>query len=65
VPEVWRPILGLNPLAGVVEGFRWALLGTGANVGTLLAVSTLTATVLLASGLLYFTRMERTLADVL
>ncbi len=64
VPERWRPLLGLNPMAGVVEGFRWALLGTAQAPGSLLAVSLAVVLVLLVSGLYYFRRMERTFADV-
>jgi lipopolysaccharide transport system permease protein len=54
----------LNPMAGVVQGFRWAILGTGQPSLGLLAISTASALVLLASGLVYFRRMERTFADV-
>lgn len=62
--EPWRTVYGINPMAGVVEGFRWALLGTGPSPGPLLAASTAAALLLLASGILYFRRMERTFADV-
>lgn len=62
--EPWRTLYGLNPMAGVVEGFRWALLGTGGPPGPLIAVSAASALALLASGLFYFRRMERTFADV-
>ncbi len=65
VPERWRPVMGLNPMAGVVEGFRWALLGAGQVSGGLLAVSSVVASLLLVSGLLYFRRMERGFADVI
>jgi lipopolysaccharide transport system permease protein len=64
VPEPWRVLYGLNPMAGVVEGFRWALLGQAATPGPLLAVSVVMACVLLASGLFYFQKMEETFADV-
>jgi len=64
VPERWRALYGLNPMAGVVEGFRWALLGRASVSGALLAVSTLTVAALLVSGLYYFRRVERTFADV-
>lgn len=64
VPEQWRILYGLNPMVGVVEGFRWALLGQTAPVAGLLALSALVTAVLLASGLLYFKRMEATFADV-
>jgi len=63
VPEWIRPLYGLNPMAGVVEGFRWALLGKG-GVGPLMIVSALAVTLLLLGGLVYFRRMEKTFADV-
>ena len=63
--EPWRTVYGLNPMAGVVEGFRWALLGTGEPPGPMLAASALAALALLASGALYFRRTERTFADVI
>jgi len=59
----WRVIYGLNPLAGVIQGFRWALLG-GNPPGLLLGVSVAMVVVLLVSGLFYFKRMERAFADV-
>jgi homopolymeric O-antigen transport system permease protein len=65
VPEEWQVILGLNPMAGVVEGFRWALLGTEPRPGMLLAVSAAVTLVVLFGGLVYFSRMERTFADVI
>ena len=64
VPERWRLLYGLNPMAGVVEGFRWALLGQGSGPGSMLAVSVLATLALLVSGAFYFQRMERTFADV-
>jgi lipopolysaccharide transport system permease protein len=63
VPERWRALLGLNPMAGVVEGFRWALLGSGHAPQALLAVSVLVSVAVLVSGLFHFRRMERTFAD--
>jgi lipopolysaccharide transport system permease protein len=63
IPEKWQMIYALNPMTGVVEGFRWALLGTEMISGPMLAVSTLIAVLLLVSGLFYFRRMERTFAD--
>jgi homopolymeric O-antigen transport system permease protein len=63
VPAQWRPFYGLNPMAGVVDGFRWALLGTGPPWG-MLVVSVLSATALVAGGTYYFRRMERTFADL-
>ncbi len=64
IPEPWRTLSGLNPMAGVVEGFRWMLLGQGGSPSPLLAVSILTVIVVLVSGLFYFRRMEETFADV-
>jgi len=64
IPERWRLLYGLNPMAGVVEGFRWALLGRGNAPGPMLAVSVLVTVVLLVSGAYYFRRMEKTFADV-
>lgn len=64
IPEPWRALYGLNPMAGVVEGFRWALLGTGNAPGPLLVVSVLAALTVLVSGMFYFRRMERTFADI-
>jgi len=63
-PERWRPLLGLNPMAGVVEGFRWALTGSGDAPGPLLLVSVGIIVVLLVSGLVFFRNTERTFADV-
>ena len=63
VPELWRPVYGLNPMVGVVEGFRWALLGVGSPPGLLMGVSVFMALAMLVSGLYYFRRMERTFAD--
>jgi len=65
VPEQWRPLLALNPMTGIIEGFRWALLGTGGPPTTALAISMLLVLGLLLTGLLYFRRMERTFADVI
>lgn len=62
--EPWRTVYGINPMVGVVEGFRWALLGTKTAPGASLLVSTGAALVLLVSGAYYFRRMERTFADV-
>jgi lipopolysaccharide transport system permease protein len=59
----WRVIYGLNPLVGVIQGFRWALLG-GQPPDVLIGISVVIVVVLLVSGLFYFRRMERTFADV-
>ncbi len=64
VPEGWRTLFGLNPMAGVVESFRWALLGTASAPGPMLAVSVGVVVALLVGGLYYFRRMEKTFADV-
>lgn len=64
VPEAWRPFYGLNPMVGVVEGFRWALLGTATRPGAMLIVSSLAALVLLVTGTMYFRSTEKTFADV-
>jgi lipopolysaccharide transport system permease protein len=64
VPARWRPLYGLNPMAGVVEGFRWALLGKQPAPGVMFAVSSLVVVALLISGLYYYRRMEKSFADV-
>lgn len=66
VSAKWQVVYALNPMAGVVQGFRWALLGTdlGANASMTLSVSILISILILISGLFYFRRMERTFADV-
>lgn len=62
--EPWRTIYAINPMVGVVEGFRWALLGTDTAPGPMIFVSLLASIALLLGGLYYFARMERTFADV-
>ncbi|MCP4420627.1 MAG: ABC transporter permease [Chloroflexi bacterium] len=62
--EPWRTVYGINPMVGVVEGFRWALLGTETAPGPIIIVSSLAALILLVSGAFYFRRMEKTFADV-
>ncbi len=64
VSEKWRWLYGLNPMAGVIEGFRWALTGHGQPPGILLAASSGAVLLLVLSGLLYFHAMEGTIADV-
>jgi lipopolysaccharide transport system permease protein len=61
--EPWRTVYGLNPMVGVVEGFRWALLGTDTAPGPMVVVSSLVSLALLTTGLYYFRRMEKTFAD--
>jgi lipopolysaccharide transport system permease protein len=63
VSEKWQVIYALNPLVGVVDGFRWALLGTQAPPALHLVISAAVALALLASGMFYFRNMERTFAD--
>ena len=62
--EPWRTIYGINPMAGVVEGFRWALLATNTRPGPMIIVSALVALLMLVSGAYYFRRLEKTFADV-
>jgi len=62
--EPWRTLYGINPMVGVVEGFRWALLGTTTAPGPIILVSSLVALALLVSGVFYFRRMEKSFADV-
>jgi lipopolysaccharide transport system permease protein len=64
VPAKWRWLYGLNPMAGVIEGFRWALTGHGQAPGTLLLASAGAVLVLLVGGALFFQRMEGTVADL-
>jgi lipopolysaccharide transport system permease protein len=63
VKEAWRPLYALNPMVGVVDGFRWALLG-GPAPGVTVAVSTIVVVLVLVSGLFYFRRTERSFADI-
>jgi lipopolysaccharide transport system permease protein len=65
VPERWRPILLLNPMTGIIEAFRWSLLGSSEPPLAALGASMLIVAVVLSTGLLYFRRMERTFADVI
>jgi lipopolysaccharide transport system permease protein len=64
VPEQWQTLYALNPMVGVVEGFRWAILGTSASPGPTVAVSSVVALLMLITGMFYFRRMERTFADM-
>ena len=64
LPEHWRAVYAINPMVGVVEGFRWALLGSGTAPGPMILVSVVVALALLVSGAFYFRRMEATFADV-
>jgi lipopolysaccharide transport system permease protein len=62
--EPWKTLYGLNPMVGVVEGFRWALLGTKTAPGPTIVVSAVASLLLLVGGAFYFRRMEKTFADV-
>jgi lipopolysaccharide transport system permease protein len=62
--EPWRTLFGLNPMVGVVEGFRWALLGAHTHPGPMLAASAAASLALLVSGAYYFRHLESTFADV-
>jgi lipopolysaccharide transport system permease protein len=64
IPERWRMWYGLNPMSGVVEGFRWALLGKAESPGGMIWVSALVSLSLLIGGAYYFRRLERTFADM-
>jgi len=64
LPQPWRTIYGLNPMVGVVEGFRWALLRSNAAPGPIITVSSAAALIILVTGAFYFRRMEKTFADI-
>ena len=64
VPKKLQPIYALNPMVGVIDGFRWALLGQEPGPGPLLIISSAVAVILLVSGVIYFRRVERTFADM-
>jgi lipopolysaccharide transport system permease protein len=64
LPERWRVLYAINPMTGVVEGFRWALLGATTAPGPMLVVSTLAAVIILLGGAFYFRSVERTFADI-
>lgn len=65
VPHAFRSLFGLNPMSGVVEGFRWALVGHGAAPWALVGESAVVAGVILVAGLMYFRRVEQFFADVI
>jgi lipopolysaccharide transport system permease protein len=64
VPPRWRPLYGLNPMAGVVDGFRWMVAPDAPALGTGLAVAVVAVAILLTAGLYFFRRMEHSFADV-
>jgi lipopolysaccharide transport system permease protein len=61
---IWQVVYGLNPMVGVIQGFRWALLG-GPPPGAALGLSVSAMLILLISGMFYFKRMERSFADII
>jgi len=65
VPEAWRWVLALNPMVGVIDGLRWSLLDLDPPDAQVLLAGCASATVLLASGLMFFRRFEREFADVI
>jgi lipopolysaccharide transport system permease protein len=64
VPERWRTLYAINPMVGVVKGFRWALLGSGTAPGPMILVSSIAALAMLLGGLFFFRRMEKSFSDV-
>jgi lipopolysaccharide transport system permease protein len=64
VPERWRTLYAINPMVGVVEGFRWTLLGSGTAPGPMILVSATAALATLIGGLFFFRRMEKSFSDV-
>jgi lipopolysaccharide transport system permease protein len=64
VPGNWKLIYGLNPMVGVVDGFRWALLGKPESPGAPLLISVIVVLTLLVGGLYYFRRLEQQFADI-
>lgn len=62
--EPWRTLYGINPMVGVVEGFRWALLGTNTSPGSIIIFSSFVSLAVLVGGAYYFRRMEKTFADI-
>ena len=65
IPEPWRIVYGLNPMVGVVEGFRWSLLGTGHPPGPMMLASTLVAVSWFLSGIIWFRTREQTFVDTI
>jgi lipopolysaccharide transport system permease protein len=64
LPGAWRTIYGLNPMVGVVEGFRWALLGSNNAPGLIIVLSSIAALLILVGGAFYFRHMEKSFADI-
>jgi lipopolysaccharide transport system permease protein len=64
LPPRWRTLYALNPMVGVVDGFRWALLGSGTPPSATMAASALGAVIILATGAFFFRRVEKSFADI-
>src|SRR5947207_14555446 len=64
LPQPWRTLYGINPMVGVVEGFRWALLGANTTTGLVLLVYCIAAVLVLVSGACWFRRLENSCADI-
>jgi lipopolysaccharide transport system permease protein len=64
IPEAWRGLYGINPMVGVVEGFRWALLGKAQPTGMMMLASIFVSLLMLVTGVYYFRRMEDSFADI-
>jgi lipopolysaccharide transport system permease protein len=65
VPDSWRFLYSLNPMVGVVEGFRWALLGNSSGMDAMFGLSALVVAGVLGGGVLYFQSVQQTFADVI
>ena len=65
IPEPWRLVYYLNPMAGAIEGVRWSLLGTAPPAWGYVGLSAAATALLLVGGVMYFTRTERTFADII
>jgi len=65
IPEKWKLLYSLNPMAGVIDGFRWSILGTATPNWASVIISVISVLIIFVSGLLYFRKMERTFADVI
>jgi lipopolysaccharide transport system permease protein len=65
IPEKWKLVYSLNPMAGVIDGFRWSILGTTAPNWIGLCISGISVMIIFISGLFYFRKMEKTFADII
>lgn len=64
IPKQWRTLYGLNPMTGVIGGFRWAMLGQSFDLGPIVIMSVIVVIILFLGGLVYFQGMEKTFADL-